>query len=488
MSTELENGLVVPKKIQSASPNVFANGKTLLGQVGTPTKTGSSKTLSAGLDPAFPAGSTLAVIVDGACLRSNHDAIVANSSNAIISRAALGGLIDDLDSQAFTWTLPADMTASQISTQAESEACVTGVSFNKTYAPSAAIVNDPLHAAQVYATVDNADAANSIVFAPGTGLQRTGSAVVVATIDTGADVNHPDLAGHFWTGPHGHGFNLATGNYDPSDVSDEGHGTHVAGMIAAVSNNGIGISGMMPFRALIMPINIFSVDSSGNASSSTTLVYNAVRLAVANGASVINMSLQQTQTGAQTDAVMQQVLNDAVTAGTTVVVVIGNAATSNGQGTLIDNLNWSVVPGMYSVLNGVIGVGAIDTNGGTKSTFSNYSTTYAEIGAPGAVTGTSGLLSTIPTALGSYGYLAGTSQAAPQVAAAAAMTIAIIQNAYGVKPSAAEVERLIETSATKQAALAPYFKNGNQLNLVALVAYIKSQYPLALTGRTVPGC
>jgi subtilisin family serine protease len=163
--------------------------------------------------------------------------------------------------------------------------------------------------------------------------------------------------------------------------------------------------------------------------------------------------------------------------------VIGNA--NSGNGVNIDGVNNSSIPGQFSTTAGVIGVGSFDASTGNKSFFSNYSTTYAEIGAPGAESGTTGLVSTIPTAIGSYGRLAGTSQAAPLVSAAAGLTIGLIRNAYGVSPTPAEVERLLTASAVKSSQLTSYFKDGNRLDLLSLVQKINADYPLTATGGTV---
>lgn len=63
--------------------------------------------------------------------------------------------------------------------------------------------------------------------------------VIVAVLDTGIDYNHPDLKSNMWTGSSGeHGFNVITQTQDPMD--DNGHGTHCAGIIGAVGNNGVG--------------------------------------------------------------------------------------------------------------------------------------------------------------------------------------------------------------------------------------------------------
>ena len=127
-----------------------------------------------------------------------------------------------------------------------------------------------------------------------------------------------------------------------------------------------------------------------------------------------------------------------------------------------------------------------DVSTGQKSSFSHYSPTLVEIGAPGAQQGLTGLYSLKPRALGSYGQLAGTSQAGPLVSAAAGLAIGIIRDAHGgIGPTPAEVETLLTTSAQKVAGLNPYFKDGNKLDLMGLVQRINSAYPNTRNGGSM---
>jgi subtilisin family serine protease len=127
-----------------------------------------------------------------------------------------------------------------------------------------------------------------------------GSGVVVAVVDTGLDFGHPDIAANVWSNPgeipgngvdddgNGHvddvrGWDFAL---DLSDVTDRfGHGTHVAGTIAAVGNNGLGVIGVAP-QAKIMPVKAFN----DNGQAATEDLAAALRYAALSGASVINNS------------------------------------------------------------------------------------------------------------------------------------------------------------------------------------------------------
>jgi subtilisin family serine protease len=317
-------------------------------------------------------------------------------------------------------------------------------------------------------------------------MDQSGNPVILAVVDTGVDWQHPDLQNNMWAHKDGIGIDITTVgtslvDYNPYDVSNIGHGTHVAGLMAAVSNNNTGIIGTMPYRAKIMAIKIFKVGSNGAMSTTSQYFYNGVKFAYLNGAHVINLSLGSVSAGASTDSTAQSAVEEAVAAGSVVTVVIGNAE-SGTNGRVIDGTTYSSIPGQFSTREGVIGVGSFDSSSGQKSYFSHYSTTFAEIGAPGAEQGSTGIYSTVPRALSSYGRLAGTSQAAPIVAAAAGLAIGIIRDAYGVAPSPKEVERLLLESAEKSPALSTYFKDGNKLNLVRLITKINEDYPLTKTG------
>jgi subtilisin family serine protease len=459
-------------------PAPFAAGKVRLsGSDAGPNERIQAKATSTGLSLAN--GTHLSVIIDNKCLQTNVQAL----SSQVISKAAAasGELSSVLDRQAYEWILDRDYNETEIQNLANAESCVMGVSWNKTYTMQSLSFDDPNISLQTHLPADNALGSYDYFYNSSGGMATSGTPLaLVAVIDTGVDWQHPDIQNNIWVHSQGVGIDITTlgtssVDYNPYDVSTNGHGTHVSGMIAGVANNSTGIIGAMPYRAQIMAIKLFKSDGQGGLTTTSQYFYNAMKFAYLNGANVINLSLGSITSGAATDALAESGVDEAVAHGVTVITVIGNA--TSGNGVLIDGTTMSSIPGQYASKTGVIGVGAYDTTTGQKSYFSHYSTTYAEIGAPGEESPSSGLYSTIPRALGNYGRLSGTSQAAPQVSAAAALTIAMIRNAYGVVPTPAEVERLILTSADKSAALAPYFKSGNKLDFMTLVAQINNDYP-----------
>jgi type VII secretion-associated serine protease mycosin len=211
-----------------------------------------------------------------------------------------------------------------------------------------------------------------------------GSGVTVAVIDTGVDLNHPDLAGRLVAGR-----DIANNDATPQD--DVGHGTMVAGIIAADRNNHRGVAGVAPL-ANIMPIKVLGGDGSGD----DTDIAAGIDWARTHGADVINLSLG----GPSTDVVLQQAVADAIAAGIVVVAAAGN-----------DGAETVGYPASYP---GVIAVSA-STHTGALAAFSSYGA-RVDLAAPG--------LDITSTALGSseaYDVESGTSFSSPIVAGIAAL-------------------------------------------------------------------
>lgn len=259
--------------------------------------------------------------------------------------------------------------------------------------------------------------------------KTTGQGQVIAIVDTGVDLKHPDLAKRMVAGT-----NTADARATAND--DQGHGTNVAGIAAADNNPQAGIVGMAP-GAKIMPVKVLGADGSGSDAG----VAEGIRWAADHGATVINLSLggpSPTQTGA--DAVKY-----ALSKGVVVVAAMGN----NGTGQ-------KSYPAAYP---GVISVGATDVNDQVTS-FSQYGT-WISVSAPGY-----SILSTFPTYRVSsndeyeankaayeghgmkltqkYAYVTGTSQATPHVAGLAALV-----RAANPSLTPAQVKSKIEAAAFK---------------------------------------
>jgi thermitase len=212
-----------------------------------------------------------------------------------------------------------------------------------------------------------------------------GEGVVVALLDTGVDVEHPDLAVNIIGG-----WNFVDDNDNVTDV--DGHGTMVCGIVAAVANNGIGVAGVAP-NVTIMPLKVIS-ESGGNLFD----VSLAIRYAADHGATVIGMSLGGNSS--RIPLALEAAINYAYQKGCVLVAAAGN-----------DGSNELFYPAAY---DHVIAVSAID-EGDNKASFSNYGD-YIDFCAPGV-----NILTTWKG--GTYAYGNGTSFAAPFVTGVVALML-----------------------------------------------------------------
>ena len=260
--------------------------------------------------------------------------------------------------------------------------------------------------------------------------------VRVAIIDSGIDLDHPEFAGEI----------ALAQSFVGGDASDrEGHGTFVAGIIAAAAGNGQGISGIA-LSAQLLVAKVVRADGT----ISPTAEAKAIRWAVNHGARVINLSLgglrSRTRAEDTYSAIEQDAIEYAYAKGAVLVAAVGN-------GDQAPSTPWDLAS-YPAALSHVIGVSALAQDGSVPA-FSNRDAFFNDIAAPGV-----GIVSTLPRSLtaarpscADQGYsicgpsefrtAEGTSYAAAQVSAAAALLIAS-------RPSltSAQVAALLERSAT----------------------------------------
>jgi subtilisin family serine protease len=277
--------------------------------------------------------------------------------------------------------------------------------------------------------------------------------VVVAVIDTGLNVNHPDLIGNIVAG-----YDFVTGK--PNVIDLAGHGTAVSGTIAAVANNGIGGAGISG----LANIKIAPYRTGGAYSGDTQLDVAYICAALLKAAErpevkVINMSFG----GYGTFSSLAVAVNEAVNAGKIVVASSGNEGES-----------WNARVGQYSYpasYDHVISVGAINKNN-VRASFSQYND-RVDLSAPGQ-----SVLTTSRS--GGYEYASGTSFSSPIVAGACAVLVA-------ADPSlnAQEVEAILKSTALDLGAAGsdPYYGSG-LIQLNTAVASINSNQKTGITYRT----
>lgn len=290
------------------------------------------------------------------------------------------------------------------------------------------------------------------------GVFRGNPSMIVGVLDTGIDLNHPDLAGNLWDGssacknesgviiPGGclnHGWNFVDNTNSPDVAHCEepnrpdpyGHGTHVAGTIGATGNNVEGVVGVN-WNVKIMAIKV--ADSCGFVSSSTWI--KGLNFAKQNGAKVVNASFGGFN--------FSQAESDAIKDFPGIfVAAAGNDVSDN------DNLATPNFPSNYDLSN-VIAVAASNSLDNLAS-FSNFGVINVDVAAPGA-----NILSTFPD--DEYAYLSGTSMAAPHVAGLAALL-------WGYAPnlSVAQVIGTVLSSGDSVNGLSGKVATGRRINAYA---------------------
>ena len=304
--------------------------------------------------------------------------------------------------------------------------------------------------------------------------------ITVAIIDSGVQLDHPDLTNNIWINSDeifGNGVDDDGNGYvddasgwnfpasSPYPFPDE-HGTHVAGIIGAEGNNGIGVAGVS-WDVQLMPLDVFN----GSKGASDADIVNAIYYAANNGADVINMSLGSTYYNANLSdfkryepygySLYYDALTYAVNQGITVVIAAGNDDLNN-------DTHLSVPAAFSEAIDGVISVASL-SNSGDLSWYTNYgsSVTIAAPGgnADGSVVGE--IISTVPYS--NYYGLSGTSMASPIVAGAAALI-----KAENKDLSPADIEDILTGSADKYREWDYLVEDGNYLNLDEALSLAKS--------------
>jgi len=245
----------------------------------------------------------------------------------------------------------------------------------------------------------------------------TGSrSVVVAVTDTGIDYNHPDLAANIWSNPGGvngcpagtHGYNVLNSSCDPmdDDTAYNGHGTHVAGIIGAAGNNGIGVAGVN-WQVTLLGVKWVDAGGHGYTSDLITALDWVMR---AQQAGVNIRVVNDSQTWVSTAA--SQALSDEIDALGANDILFVTAAGNTAQ----DNNTTPRYPCVYDRPNQICAA-ASDQNDHLWSS-SNYGSQTVQLAAPGV-----NIYSTLRN--GAYGFISGCSMSAAEVSGAAALILSL---------------------------------------------------------------
>lgn len=326
---------------------------------------------------------------------------------------------------------------------------------------SAVAPNDPQFSRQWGLNSPN----NVDINAPEAWQITTGAPVIVAVIDTGLDLTNSEFAGRIWVNSgevagngrddDGDGFSDDVFGWNflnnSADVSDyNGHGTHVAGILGASGNNGVGGAGV-DWGARIMPLKFMNANGNGAVDDAVRAVYYAVN----HGARVINASWA----GNDFSQALVDAINYANQNNVVFVTAAGNEAVNN-----------DVVPSYPAniLLPNVLSVAAV-TQAGTLDAFSNRGARTVALAAPG-----DRIFSTIP---GGYATYSGTSMAAPFVSGVAALLV-------GLHPdwTAAQVVQRIMTTVKPLPGLAGLTVSGGMVDAANALGG-----PAATTSATTNG-
>ena len=281
---------------------------------------------------------------------------------------------------------------------------------------------------------------------------------VVGVIDSGIDYNHPDLAANIWSAPTAfqvvvgglvitcpagsHGFNAILNTCNPMD--DHAHGTHVAGTIGAVGNNGIGITGVN-WTASMMGLKFLSAFGSGSTSDAIKAIDFAIQTKnyfAATAAANVRV-LSNSWGGGGFSIFLLDAINRANAANMLFVAAAGNDAVNND---IIPHY-----PSSYTASN-VLAV-ASTTNREERSWFSNYGVVSVDMGAPG-----SAIQSTTPN--NNYEYFQGTSMATPHVSGAAQLLLS-----HCDLPTTAALKSALMVNVTPVPAMSGFTVTGGRLNV-----------------------
>lgn len=291
--------------------------------------------------------------------------------------------------------------------------------------------------------------------------QCANSKVVVAVVDTGLDVAHPDLKNSLWKNPKEimgngqdddrngyvddmHGWDFATNS--GRIIDRNGHGTHISGIIAASGAGANSYRGVCP-GAKIMSIRYYNEQASGLQNLQNSI--KALRYAIDNGATIINYS----GGGNEPSEEELKALKLAESKGILVVAAAGNERSNADEK--------KYFPASYGLSN-TISVAAIDSTGQMIAS-SNWGQRYVHIAAPG-----NAILSTFPG--GSYSFLTGTSQATAFVSGLAAMLMS-----ENPKLTIAQVKSVIESTGNKHVHLLGKTKTAAVVDAARAIQAVQTQ-------------
>jgi subtilisin family serine protease len=250
------------------------------------------------------------------------------------------------------------------------------------------------------------------------GVSTGSRSIVVAETDTGVDYTHPDLAANIWSNPGKvggcekgtHGYNVVAKSCNPldEDPTYNGHGTHVAGIIGALGNNEVGVAGMN-WQTTILPVKWMNQAAYGETSS----LIEAMQWIVAAKQAGVNIRVVNNSDTFFGTAYSQALSNAIDVLGANNILFVASAGNTGNND---DEVVVQRYPCSYDRANEIC-VAATNNNDQLPN-WANYGPHTVDLAAPGV-----SIYSTLRG--GTYGYLSGSSMAAPQVSGAAALILSV---------------------------------------------------------------
>ena len=285
--------------------------------------------------------------------------------------------------------------------------------------------------------------------------------VVVAVIDTGIDISHPDLKNAIWTNEDEipgdgidndgngyiddvHGWNFFDGNNELCKGREDDHGTHAAGTIAAARGNG-GIAGITDNN--YVKIMVLKALGTRYGVGEEKAIIEAIRYAEANGASICNLSFGTTEYYPELEKVMRD----------SKMLFVVSAGNGNAKGIGEDTDQKPDYPSSFD-LDNVISAANLMFDGNLAES-SNYGAKSVDIAAPGTY-----IVSTIADS--GYGFMTGTSMSAPMVTGAAAMLYS-----YRTDLQLSDIRKVLLETARKLPTLNGKLSSNGMLDLYAALNY-----------------
>src|SRR5215469_13774913 len=301
----------------------------------------------------------------------------------------------------------------------------------------------------------------------------TGSAsVVVAVVDTGIEYNHPDLAPNVWSNPGGingcaagtHGYNVLNATCDPmdDDTSFSGHGTHVAGIIGAATNNGMGVAGVN-WQTSLLGVKWVAADGFGFTSDLISALDWVIQ-AKKTGVNIRIVNDSQTWPGTATSQALSDEIDALGANDILFVTAAGNTAQNNDA--------VPRYPCVYDRPNQICAAASNQKDGLWSS--SNFGHQTVDLAAPSV-----NIFSTLRN--GTYGFISGTSMAAAEVSGAAAL---VLSTGY---QSVTNLRATLLSAVDPFSAFATTTRTGGRLNICRAIAGCGAGAPVNTAPPVISG-